>query len=142
MRLLNLAIFCVKTPLPGTVKLVEIRKVEELTADIVQSGEVYTPCHLSIGQEAIAVGVANSLTADDFVYSNHRSHAHFLHLADRLTVFLQKFFAVTAVCPGVWWIAASDLRGGRISWFGSDSRCDNSDCGRSGVFGEIQKTRI
>ena len=61
-------------------KLVEIRKVEELTADIVLSGEVYTPCHLSIGQEAVAVGVANSLTANDFIYSNHRSHAHFLAL--------------------------------------------------------------
>ena len=61
-------------------KLVEIRKVEELTADIVLSGEVYTPCHLSIGQEAVAVGVAHSLTADDFIYSNHRSHAHFLAL--------------------------------------------------------------
>lgn len=61
-------------------KLVEIRKVEELTADIVLSGEVYTPCHLSIGQEAVAVGVVDSLTADDFIYSNHRSHAHFLAL--------------------------------------------------------------
>ena len=61
-------------------KLIEIRKVEELTAEIVLSGEVYTPCHLSIGQEAIAVGVANSLTARDYIYSNHRSHAHFLAL--------------------------------------------------------------
>ena len=60
-------------------KLVEIRKVEELTADIVLSGS-YTPCHLSIGREAVAVGVADSLSADDFIYSNHRSHAHFLAL--------------------------------------------------------------
>ena len=37
-----------------------------------------TPCHLSTGQEAIAVGVCNQLIRGDAVYSTHRSHAHFV----------------------------------------------------------------
>lgn len=34
--------------------------------------------HLSIGQEATAVGVCAHLQADDAVFSHHRSHGHFL----------------------------------------------------------------
>jgi pyruvate dehydrogenase E1 component alpha subunit len=32
--------------------------------------------HLSIGQEAVAVGVCSQLTDDDAVYGNHRAHGH------------------------------------------------------------------
>ena len=36
------------------------------------------PVHLSIGQEAIAVGVCASLEKSDKIFSAHRSHAHYL----------------------------------------------------------------
>ena len=36
------------------------------------------PVHLSIGQEACAVGISQNLKNDDTVYSNHRSHAHYI----------------------------------------------------------------
>ena len=36
------------------------------------------PAHLSIGQEAAAVGMAFSLTPDDHVYGSHRSHGEIL----------------------------------------------------------------
>lgn len=36
------------------------------------------PAHLSIGQEAAAVGAALALTPDDHVYGSHRSHSEFL----------------------------------------------------------------
>lgn len=36
------------------------------------------PAHLSIGQEAAAVGAALGLTPDDHVYGSHRSHSEFL----------------------------------------------------------------
>ena len=36
------------------------------------------PAHLSIGQEAAAVGMAFSLTADDHIYGSHRSHGEIL----------------------------------------------------------------
>src|SRR5215831_10902791 len=36
------------------------------------------PAHLSIGQEAAAVGMAFSLTPDDHIYGSHRSHGEIL----------------------------------------------------------------
>ena len=36
------------------------------------------PAHLSIGQEAAAVGMAYNLTVDDFIFGSHRSHGEIL----------------------------------------------------------------
>ena len=36
------------------------------------------PAHLSIGQEAAAVGMAFTLDADDFIFGSHRSHGEIL----------------------------------------------------------------
>ena len=36
------------------------------------------PAHLSVGQEAAAVGMAMSLNPDDHIFGNHRSHSDFL----------------------------------------------------------------
>ncbi|MBT9149578.1 MAG: Acetoin:2,6-dichlorophenolindophenol oxidoreductase subunit alpha [Dehalococcoidia bacterium] len=37
-----------------------------------------TPVHLYIGQEAIAAGVCANLSVDDYVFSNHRGHGHYI----------------------------------------------------------------
>jgi pyruvate dehydrogenase E1 component alpha subunit len=58
--------------------MVLIRKIEEAVADLVVAGKIKTPCHLGIGQEAIATGVAAKLAAGDRVFSAHRAHAHYL----------------------------------------------------------------
>ena len=59
-------------------QMLRIRIVEERLADLVEQGEVKTPCHLYSGQEAITVGVCAALTKDDYVWGGHRSHGHFL----------------------------------------------------------------
>lgn len=58
--------------------MLRIRCVEESIAAHYDSYEMRCPVHLSIGQEAVAVGVCEALAKEDIVYSNHRSHAHFL----------------------------------------------------------------
>ena len=40
--------------------------------------EMRCPVHLSIGQEAAAVGACYHLTNDDRAFSTHRCHAHYL----------------------------------------------------------------
>jgi acetoin:2,6-dichlorophenolindophenol oxidoreductase subunit alpha len=55
-----------------------IRRVEERIAEMVESGEVRCPCHLYIGQEAVAAGVCAALTTADTVWGGHRSHGHYL----------------------------------------------------------------
>ena len=58
--------------------MVRIRTVEEKIADKYPEGEMRCPVHLSIGQEAVAVGVCTALKVSDCVLGNHRSHAHYL----------------------------------------------------------------
>lgn len=55
-----------------------IRKAEEKIGEMVAAGVVKCPCHLGIGQEAIAVGLATHLRSTDRVFGAHRSHTHFL----------------------------------------------------------------
>ena len=63
-------------------KMQLIRRAEEHLGNMVQAGRVLCPCHLGIGQEAIAVGVSGALNAGDRVFGSHRSHPHFLALND------------------------------------------------------------
>jgi 2-oxoisovalerate dehydrogenase E1 component len=62
-----------------------IREFETILSEIktkrVYKGVAYDhlgPAHLSIGQEASAVGMAFLLTADDHIYGSHRSHGEIL----------------------------------------------------------------
>ena len=57
-----------------------IRRVEEIISDNVANGIIKCPCHLGIGQEAIAVGLSRFLRPSDRVFGGHRSHAHYLGL--------------------------------------------------------------
>jgi acetoin:2,6-dichlorophenolindophenol oxidoreductase subunit alpha len=53
-----------------------IRVFEERVGELTRAGEVHGLVHLSVGQEAVAVGVCGQLRADDAVYSGHRAHGH------------------------------------------------------------------
>ena len=63
-------------------KMKNIRKSEEILGRNVENGNIKCPCHLSIGQEAIPVGISKFLKKSDFVFGNHRSHGHYLALND------------------------------------------------------------
>ena len=55
-----------------------VREVEELIAEKYSEQIFRCPVHLSVGQEAIAIGVSSKLNVADKVMSTHRSHAHYL----------------------------------------------------------------
>ena len=55
-----------------------IRVFEERVSDLYRDGEVPGFVHLSIGQEAAAVGACWPLLATDVITSNHRGHGHCL----------------------------------------------------------------
>jgi len=59
-------------------KLIFIRLIEEEISNEYKFNNMRCPVHLSIGQEACAVGVCENLNIKDIVFSNHRSHAHYL----------------------------------------------------------------
>ena len=59
-------------------QMLKIRKVEETISKRYGEKEMRCPVHLSIGQEATAVGVCESLDKNDKIVTAHRSHAHYL----------------------------------------------------------------
>jgi TPP-dependent pyruvate/acetoin dehydrogenase alpha subunit len=59
-------------------KLIFIRKIEENISIRYKDQQMRCPVHLSIGQEASAIGVCENLEKEDILFSGHRSHAHYL----------------------------------------------------------------
>ena len=58
--------------------MLRIRLIEEEIATRYAEEKMRCPVHLSIGQEAVPVGVSAALRRDDQVVSTHRCHAHYL----------------------------------------------------------------
>jgi len=58
--------------------MLRIRRFEEKIADVYPEQEMRCPTHLSIGQEAAAVGVCAALQREDRIFSTHRCHAHYM----------------------------------------------------------------
>jgi TPP-dependent pyruvate/acetoin dehydrogenase alpha subunit len=60
------------------LEMLRVRTIERRIADRYGDWEMRCPVHLSIGQEAVAVGVCAHLSKTDRVMSAHRSHGHYL----------------------------------------------------------------
>ena len=65
-------------------KALRIRLVEERLIEVYPTDKVQSPVHLSIGQEAVAVGVCQSLRSDDLLFSSYRGHALYLAKGGKL----------------------------------------------------------
>jgi pyruvate dehydrogenase E1 component alpha subunit len=55
-----------------------IRRFEERCSDLYQLGKIRGFLHLYIGEEAVAVGAMQALTAEDAIVSTYREHGHAL----------------------------------------------------------------
>ena len=80
--------------------MLRIRLVEEAIADRYAEQEMRCPVHLSIGQEASAVGVCAPLTTQDRMYSTHRCHAHYLAKGGGLKAMLAEIYGKAEGCIG------------------------------------------
>jgi pyruvate dehydrogenase E1 component alpha subunit len=58
--------------------VLRVRRAEERIRDLYAAGQMPGFIHLSIGQEAVAVGACAALRPDDLVTSTHRGHGHYL----------------------------------------------------------------
>jgi TPP-dependent pyruvate/acetoin dehydrogenase alpha subunit len=60
-------------------EMLRIRRSEEKVLELLlQNKLASTMCHVSIGQEAVAVGVCDVLAPEDYLSSTHRGHGHYL----------------------------------------------------------------
>jgi TPP-dependent pyruvate/acetoin dehydrogenase alpha subunit len=78
--------------------MARIRAVEEAIADNYPRGLMRCPTHLSIGQEAAAVGVCAALRREDRAVSGHRAHAHYLAKGGDLTAMLAEIHGRVTGC--------------------------------------------
>ena len=81
--------------------LYRIRRVEEEIARVYPTDKIKSPVHLSIGQEAVPVGICAVLDDDDYITSTHRGHGHCLAKgADLGRMFAELFGKVDGYCRG------------------------------------------
>lgn len=75
-----------------------IRLTEERIAALIEGHEIKTPCHLCIGQEAVAAGVCAALDNMDSIWGGHRSHGHYLAKGGSLNALMAEIFGKTTGC--------------------------------------------
>jgi TPP-dependent pyruvate/acetoin dehydrogenase alpha subunit len=78
--------------------MLRIRMVEEAIAERYAQQEMRCPVHLSIGQEAVAVGVCQALLPTDYMVSNHRAHAHYLAKGGNLNRMIAEIYGKSSGC--------------------------------------------
>ncbi len=79
-------------------EMLRIRMIEEELVRRYSEQEMRCPVHFSIGQEAIAVGVCQTLRQEDSVLSGHRSHAHYLARGGDLKRMICELYGKAAGC--------------------------------------------
>ena len=89
----------------NTTKLIEqlrdmvlIRVAEEKIGDMVTAGSIRCPAHLGIGQEAVAVGIAEHLRKTDRAFGAHRSHSHYFALGGSLDAIFAEVLGKATGC--------------------------------------------
>ncbi len=87
-------------PLQMLRDMLRIRVAEEEIANRYSQQKMRCPVHLSIGQEAVAVGVSHALQDGDQIVSTHRCHAHYLAKGGNLTAMLAELLGKETGCCG------------------------------------------
>jgi TPP-dependent pyruvate/acetoin dehydrogenase alpha subunit len=78
-----------------------VRRFEEKVDEFFRQGKVTGAVHTSVGQEAVAVGVAEALKKNDLVIATHRGHGHCLMRGAELKPMMAELFGkATGLCQG------------------------------------------
>jgi TPP-dependent pyruvate/acetoin dehydrogenase alpha subunit len=78
--------------------LFRIRRVEEEVAKVYPTDKIKSPVHLSIGQEAVAVGVCDPLRQDDILFGTYRDHATYLAKGGDLRRMIAELYGKATGC--------------------------------------------
>lgn len=72
--------------------LYRIRRVEEEITEVYPTDKIKSPIHLSIGQEAVSVGVCEALQPKDVVFGTYRGHALYLAKGGNLNKMIAELY--------------------------------------------------
>src|SRR5919107_4919414 len=78
--------------------LYRIRRVEEEIARVYPTDKIKSPVHLSIGQEAVSVGVCEALRPDDVIFGTYRGHALYLAKGGDLNGMVAELYGKATGC--------------------------------------------
>lgn len=78
--------------------LYRIRRVEEEIARVYPTNKIKSPVHLSIGQEAVSVGVCLALEPKDIVFGTYRGHALYLAKGGDLKKMIAELYGKATGC--------------------------------------------
>lgn len=78
--------------------ILKIRLVQLKIEELYPQDEMKTPVHLCIGQEAVPAGVCANLTKDDYVFSNHRGHGHYIAKGGDLKAMIAELYCKETGC--------------------------------------------
>ena len=81
-------------------EMLRIRVIERRIAERYSEQEMRCPVHLSIGQEAVAVGVCAHLETADKAMSAHRSHGHYLAKGGDVRAMIAELYGRADGCCG------------------------------------------
>ncbi|MBN1991474.1 MAG: thiamine pyrophosphate-dependent dehydrogenase E1 component subunit alpha [Anaerolineae bacterium] len=83
------------------LKMYLIRYFEEKAEALYALGKIHGTMHLSIGQEASAMGAVLAIRPDDLMLSNHRGHGHCIAKGADLNLMMAEFFGkAVGYCRG------------------------------------------
>ena len=93
------------TDIPSTtlralhMTMLRVRNVEEKLAELLsREPEIICPVHLYTGQEAVAAGVCANLRRDDYVFSTHRSHGHYIAKGGDIKALMAELYGKVTGC--------------------------------------------
>ena len=79
--------------------MLRLRRFEERVAELLgDKPEIICPVHLYTGQEAIATGVCANLRKEDYVFSTHRSHGHYLAKGGDMKALMAELYGRVTGC--------------------------------------------
>ncbi len=78
--------------------LLRIRRLEEEIARVYPTDKIKSPVHLSIGQEAVSVGVCEALRPDDVVFGTYRGHALYLAKGGAMSRMVAELYGKATGC--------------------------------------------
>lgn len=77
-----------------------IRRLELRLAEIYHTDVIKSPVHLSVGQEAIAVGICDPLEQEDKVSNTYRCHATYIAKGGNIKTMMAELYGKKTGCAG------------------------------------------
>jgi TPP-dependent pyruvate/acetoin dehydrogenase alpha subunit len=87
-------------PISLMERMLKVRRFEERVAQLYPEQEMRCPVHLSIGQEATAAGMCEAMAPQDILFSNHRSHGHYLAKGGSMRRLMAELYGKETGCCG------------------------------------------